>query len=481
LRYWRERNPAVPHLPKFRFPSSIDLKHLLMWTVGSLLLVAFSIGEWIVTFPVGRRRRWVFIVLLFITLFLSWMIPVGDRRSDSQAASVSLDHSYGLVSWEFANFFDKWSHRVWTTFPWTPTSEADRRESLDRYVELVGELRAANDTLEEVTASDSPEINADDISNAQQAVDRLIAERDGLRDGLEEYLEQIIAEVVRSSEVDLVDSFVWPPVDFRIDNPPKLLVTSRRDEISRIEDVLIDPDISVSEMSRIESDLVDLHNVSAIVLQTGGLASYPNVIPTTDLKRLVDVASHEWLHAYLVFHPLGRAYFNNGDIRSMNETLADIFGREVGLMVYSIVTGEEYVAPSRPETALPDTGVVDNEPEVEDPEEFDFNRFMGATRTRTDELLADGLIEEAEAYMEDRRVELLDHGYKIRKINQAYFAFHGTYAESPSSTSPIARYLWDLREQVDSVGELVRLLQPLASYKEFEQLLVDRGVELDPD
>ena len=79
-----------------------------------------------------------------------------------------------------------------------------------------------------------------------------------------------------------------------------------------------------------------------------------------------------------------------------------------------------------------------------------------------------------------RRVELLDHNFTIRKINQAYFAFHGTYAESPSSTSPIARYLWDLREQVATVGDLVKLLRPLGTYKEFEQLLVDRGIELEP-
>ncbi len=83
--------------------------------------------------------------------------------------------------------------------------------------------------------------------------------------------------------------------------------------------------------------------------------------------------------------------------------------------------------------------------------------------------------------MEARRVELLDHNYQIRKINQAYFAFHGTYAESPSSTSPIARYLWDLREQVDSVGELVKLLRLLGTYNEFEELLVEYGVELESD
>lgn len=447
-----------------------------MWTAGTLLLIGFNVAMWLAMFPLGRRSKWVFRVGLIIVLFFSWIVPTGDKRFDTPAASASLEHGYGLVSWEFDNFFDKWTHRVWTVFPWTPTSESDRRHALDRYEQLVVELRDAKSQLNRVTSAAEPD--PFEIESAQNEVDALIAERDSIRLAVEEFLEQIIAETVRTAEIDLAGSFVWPPVDFRIGDPPKLLVTSRRNEIVRIEDVLIDPDISTEDISRIENDLETDHDISAVVLQTGGLASYPNVIPTTHLNRLVDVASHEWLHAYLTFHPLGRAYFSGGEIRSMNETLADIFGREVGLRVYSEVTGEPFVAPTRPETASQRSDVTEVEV-VEDLEAFSFNRFMGETRTKTDEMLAAGLIEEAEEYMESRRVELLDHGYLIRKINQAYFAFHGTYAESPSSTSPIARYLWDLREQVESVGELVKLLRPLASYEQFEQLLVERGIELD--
>jgi hypothetical protein len=368
--------------------------------------------------------------------------------------------------------------------PWTPTSEADRRRALDRYVVLVDELRIAKDLLSEVSSENGSDQG--NVSNAQLAVDRLIAERDGLRDGVEEFLEQAVADAIRSAEVDLVGSFVWPPVDFRIDSPPKLLVTSPRDVIRRDEDVLIDPEISIDDIEKIENELAEVANISAIVLQTGGLASYPNVIPTADLERLLDVAAHEWLHAYLVFNPFGRAYFDGGDIRVMNETLADIFGQEVGLRVYSEITGEPYVAPVRPETAMrntesknpdgPDGSDSDEETGADD---FDFNRFMAETRARTDELLEEGLMDEAESYMESRRIELLDHGHTIRKINQAYFAFHNTYAESPSSTSPIARYLWDLRDQVDTVGELVKLLRRLGTYKEFELLLVERGIELE--
>jgi len=424
------------------------------------------------------------LAFLVMLLLVTWLVPVGDKRSDTAAVQVSLDHTYGLVSWEFENFFDKWRHRVWTALPWTPTSEADRRRALDRYVVLVDELRIAKDLLSEVSSENGSDQG--NVSNAQLAVDRLIAERDGFRDGVEEFLEQAVADAIRSAEVDLVGSFVWPPVDFRIDSPPKLLVTSPRDVIRRDEDVLIDPEISIDDIEKIENELAEVANISAIVLQTGGLASYPNVIPTADLERLLDVAAHEWLHAYLVFNPFGRAYFDGGDIRVMNETLADIFGQEVGLRVYSEITGEPYVAPVRPETAMrntesknpdgPDGSDSDEETGADD---FDFNRFMAETRARTDELLEEGLMDEAESYMESRRIELLDHGHTIRKINQAYFAFHNTYAESPSSTSPIARYLWDLRDQVDTVGELVKLLRPLGTYKEFELLLVERGIELE--
>ena len=444
-----------------------------MWTIGSILLIAFAVFEWIVTFPLRRRSKWVFRSLLTVVLFLILLVPIGDKRFDTPASAASLGHGYGLVSWEFENFFDKWTHRIWTVFPWTPTSNNDRRESLDRYVVLVDELRAIKEEINLLTTAEITDLNA--IISAQNDIDRLIDERDLIRPAVEEFLEQIISEIVRSDDIGLISSFVWPPVDFRIGDPPKLLVTSPRSEISRIEDVLIDPKISNEDMSLIENELVDSHNISAVILQTGGLASYPNVIPTTHLKRLVDIAAHEWLHAYLAFYPLGQAYFSGGDIRSINETLADIFGREVGRRVYSEVTGDQFVAPTRPETA---SKAVKEEAVVEDTETFSFNRFMGETRSNTDKLLAQGLIEEAEAYMESRRVELLDYGYHIRKINQAYFAFHGTYGESPSSTSPIAGYLWDLREQVETVGDLVKLLRPIRTYVEFEQLLVFREIEL---
>jgi hypothetical protein len=49
---------------------------------------------------------------------------------------------------------------------------------------------------------------------------------------------------------------------------------------------------------------------------------------------------------------------------------------------------------------------------------------MHVTRLTVDELLAEGKIDEAESYMEERRRIFWDNGFQhLRKLNQAYFAF----------------------------------------------------------
>ena len=76
-----------------------------------------------------------------------------------------------------------------------------------------------------------------------------------------------------------------------------------------------------------------------------------------------------------------------------------------------------------------------------------------------DRLLADGRIDEAEAYMEERRKLFVENGHNIRKINQAFFAFNGTYADSPASVSPIGDQLHRLRELTpDHLGTFIRTI-----------------------
>jgi hypothetical protein len=73
---------------------------------------------------------------------------------------------------------------------------------------------------------------------------------------------------------------------------------------------------------------------------------------------------------------------------------------------------------------------------------------MHQTRVNVDKLLAEGQIEPAETYMEQRRVFFWENGYPFRKLNQAYFAFYGAYADQPGGAAG-----------QDPVGSAVRLLR----------------------
>jgi len=98
---------------------------------------------------------------------------------------------------------------------------------------------------------------------------------------------------------------------------------------------------------------------------------------------------------------------------------------------------------------------------------------MRALRLRVEELLAQGRVEEAERLMERKRDEFQEHGVYIRRINQAYFAFFGSYADTPTSIDPIGPKLQRLRDRAGSVTDFVRLARSLTSEADLDRLLAE--------
>ena len=156
------------------------------------------------------------------------------------------------------------------------------------------------------------------------------------------------------------------------------------------------------------------------------------------------------------------------DMQVLNETIADVAGREIGDRAYQILGG---TVEQRPDMRLEDFGSVDDESEPEAAAGFDFNTEMRKTRLRVDELLSEGLVDEAEAYMEERRRHFLANGFQIRKLNQAYFAFHGTYADSPASVNPIGGQLGKMRSLIPDLGTFIGTVSGFSSYGEFLESL----------
>ncbi len=96
---------------------------------------------------------------------------------------------------------------------------------------------------------------------------------------------------------------------------------------------------------------------------------------------------------------------------------------------------------------------------------------MHTTRVTADAMLAEGKIEEAEAYMEARREIFWQNGYAIRKLNQAYFAFYGAYADVPGGAAgedPVGPAVRELRAQSASLSDFVNRIAGMTSFEELQ-------------
>ncbi len=395
----------------------------------------------------------------------------GDRRVLTPEEIATAGYGYNLTSFEVRHLPAKWIHRIYSSLPWTEIDDEERLANLERYERMAGELRAARDAYHSALARG----DAATASIEQARIDSALRERNEIRDSVEELLESALSTELIALGLNRDGEFIWPPVDFRIDDTPHVLVTSPRDEIRRESVRILRPELAETEKLAIEGEILDRADQSAVILSIGGLASYPNLVPSVyGLLPLLEVSAHEWIHAYLLFQPLGRAYWSNADMTSLNETLANLAGKEIGRTVYNRLTGNDIETLEAPFMHVADDEHEDAEP---DNHRFDARAFLYETRIRTDELLAQGEIERAEEYMEERRLVLVENGHNIRKLNQAYFAFHGLYADGPASTSPLASQIWELRHQVPNAGALIKLLQPIPNYDQFHHLLDQRGIE----
>jgi hypothetical protein len=251
----------------------------------------------------------------------------------------------------------------------------------------------------------------------------------------------------------------FPPLDFNLEKPPHLLVISPKDRIETIREITLQPNLSLEEMESIEAK-VDKLGVSSLVVELGGLgATYPTfVADNSDLLSTINTATEEWLHQYLAFKPLGFLYLldltgvsRNYEIATINETVASMVSKEIG----AIVIKKYY------------PGYEDSKQEAESG--FDFNQEMREIRTAVDKYLAQGEIAQAEEFMEQKRQYLVSMGYAIRKLNQAYFAFYGTYADSPTSISPIGVELKKLRERSASLKDFLDTAAAMTSRQELAE------------
>lgn len=285
---------------------------------------------------------------------------------------------------------------------------------------------------------------------------------------LQDQVSQVVAEIGLTAAGQPIPN-IW----YHSTPLPMALIVSPRDHIEQTANISVDTDLTLDEQIKLEEDVTQGLDVSSLVVQIGGVGVYPTmVMRTTNLPWMLNTIAHEWIHNYLTLRPLGVLYAETPELRTMNETTASIAGDEIGALVI-----EKYYPELKPSASFPDLELVSLPADRPDPGSlvrppFDFRAQMHETRINADALLAEGRIEEAEAYMEERRQVFLRNGYLLRKINQAYFAFHGAYADSPGGAAgedPVGPAVRALREQSDSLADFVKTMSWMWSFEQLQE------------
>lgn len=427
-----------------------------------------------------RRVR---IVLTYTVLFIAIVWTVRWEHVPPNSFNARLDRIlrgsyFDFVSWEAEALLGKLRQELIT--PQHYLDNATRKQIVLDYMDLAGRINQLeweiSDIYTDPGASDPEAVSAEPRATLAQ----LRAEQAKIQSTAEAIIEEQIASVLQDEGLAVLGQ-VLPPVRFHFTPLPDFLIISPRSEIRLEKGVMLRGGIELERIEALENEIDQTFDVSSLVVPIGGLAVYPAMLAeTSSLYWGVGSTAHEWVHHFFFFwlKPVGVYYEARPDVRTINETAADL----VGDAIRNQVLARYYPELLPPPTPTPDPDAPP--PPTPEPPAFDFIAEMRETRVNTDRLLAEGKIETAEAYMEARRRVFVENGYPIRKLNQAYFAFYGAYASDPgggaAGDNPVGDPVQELWAASPSIKSFLEALGPVTSREMLLELLAAKGVEYPP-
>ncbi len=406
-------------------------------------------------------------LLLAATLFLMAVAPEWPMFGDEayQLRTIVHGSEFDFLTWETAAFLMK-GEAILADAPDYLSADTQKQIVLN-FVTLVGEVQKLDAEIEQVYVD--PAVADPDVASAA-----LQKNRASKRAAIAEV--QPIAEAIVQNQVGAVlveQGFgvwqqPWPPVMMHMTPLPTLLMVSPRDRIERIYSHSLQVDLSTPDHEVLETAVTNQLNLSALVVPIGGLGTYPAMIRETgNLNWFVEVVAHEWSHHWMSFHPVGYNYTVDVQVRSINETVASTFDKEIANLVI-----ERYYPELMP-VPVPESTTEPIEVDPDAPPPFDFGAEMAETRIEAEKLLSKGEIEAAELYMEARRRYFVENGYAIRKLNQAYFAFYGAYQAEPGGaqgSDPIGPLVREVRSNSPTLRLFMDNMASVGSFADLEAL-----------
>jgi hypothetical protein len=423
-----------------------------------------------------RTRRLTGRIILFLLIFFGLgaaSVPP-EHALMVQVERITTPYQFDFVNWESEAVTSEIGRR-WSPPP-LPGDETSQKALVQTFLDQERRRNELEQGISQIYAAcpgsspaACPAKEQQRAADLEQNLAEVVARQARIIPLVETILSRQVETVLRD-EGFTVGGQAFPPVAFRLIDPPTALILSPRDRIEKRHFVGLQPGLDNKQRVEIETALDHRGDVSSYVTDVGGLGSYPSMVINHGwLPALIEIIAHEWTHNYFYTFPSNMAwgYQTYPKLTTINETAADILGKEIGRRVIE----RFYPAWVDQLPTLDETG----QPVPREPSEFDL--AMRRIRQQVDQLLADGQIKEAEEFMEAERLKLVEKGHNLRKLNQAYFAFHGSYALSPASVDPTGQQLRQLRAISPSLKSFLNRVAWLNSYEEYLTWLNEAGID----
>jgi hypothetical protein len=411
-------------------------------------------------------RAWL--RLAMVAVLAALLLQAGWRPLPAPLDLAIYDSTRGLrfdlVAWEVDAIVGKLGDAVQN--PASGLAEEQATQMVRSYLQLAQRAGQLQGQIERIYADPAVADPAIASAGQRQELTAIRQQLDAEASTVEALLERQLTEIIKDEGLTTA-GLVWPPVRMRFSEPPQMLVVSPRDRIQRLRSVDLLADLDSAGRVALEGAIAQGDNLSAYITGIGGYGVYPTmVIDRYGLPWTAETIAHEWIHNYLAFRPLGWSFLDGGESVTINETVASIAGEELGRALLARYYPDLLPPPTPPVQALEEAEELVNEPAG-----FEFGPQMRATRLVVDGLLEAGYVAEAEAFMEARRRTFAENGYLLRVLNQAYFAFHGSYATGAAATDPIGPKLVQLRELSPSLQAFLQTAARLTSVAELDAAL----------
>ncbi len=205
------------------------------------------------------------IALSLLSLLLSGCVPAQDF--DSRLDSIVEPHRFSTVKWESSAIPHEIRQSAWGSF----SRVDDETKLVTEYFSVVKRIEALESAIRAANAGS----RQGDLALLEEELSVLLDYKAAVKDTVERILERQIKQTLAQQDIlNPMDRYIRikvniPPLNFKLEQPPHLLVISPRYSIASIRRIFLQQDLSLKEKEDIEA-AADKLNVSSLVVELGG-------------------------------------------------------------------------------------------------------------------------------------------------------------------------------------------------------------------